>query len=214
MGLKDTFVPDFETSPEYDELVTLRGESDYGDTDSDASDEDDQERDIALLGDRKFPYKRTSCAAVGCFDDLEVEEAIKFDATIRASIRYPVNGGAWTSASSTIGHIRAPPAPAAAVQCFVMKHGFEVDSDVDPDSGFEGEVMMLTSHGKDRCRDNSQQPTAYDVGSSSSCYEGREDHRPDRLDKPQRTMSEDALGRQVTHVGQADGFPVPRFVCS
>ena len=226
VGLDDAFVPDFEASPEYEELETLRGESDHGDTDSDASNEDDQERDITLPGDRKFPYRRTSSAAVGCFGDLEVEEATQFDATIRASICYPVNGGAWTSAGST-GHIRAALAPTAAVQRFVMEHEFEVDSDVDPDSDFGGEVMMLTDskdepivqrrtgHGNDRCRDNRQPTRTYDAGSTrrSSCSEGRGDNRPDRLDKPKRTMLEDELDRQVTHVGQAASFPVPRFVC-
>lgn len=226
VGLDDAFVPDFEASLEYEELETLRGESDHdGDTDSDASNEDDQERDITLPGDRKFPYRRTSSAAVGCFDDLEVEEAIQFDATIRASIRYPVNGRAWTSAGST-GHIRAALAPAAAVQHFVMEHEFEVDSDVDPDCDFGGEAMMLTDskdepmvqritgHGTDRCRDNRQPTRAYDVGSThrSSCSEGRGDNRPDRLDKLKRTMLEDELDRQVTHVGQVASFPVPRFV--
>lgn len=107
-----------------------------------------------------------------------------------------------------------------------MEIGFEVDSDVDSDSGFEGEAMMLTGskdepivrrktgHGKDRCRDNRQPTTPYDVGSihRSSCSEGREDHRPGRLDTPMRTMLEDELCRQVTHVGQAASFPVPRFV--
>lgn len=109
-----------------------------------------------------------------------------------------------------------------------MEIGFDVDSDVGPDSGFEGEAMMLTGpkdepigqrkpgHGKDRCRDIRQPTTAYDVGSThrSSCSEGREDHRPGRLYTPKRTMLEDEPGRQVTHIGQAARFPVPRFVCS
>jgi hypothetical protein len=137
-----------------------------------------------------------------------------------------VNGGAWTSAGST-GHIRPALAPAAAVQRFVMENEFEVDSDVDPDSDFGDEVMMLTEskgepivqrrtgHGKDRCGDNRQPTTAYGVGTThrSSCSEGRGDNWSDRLDKPKRTMLEDELDRQVTLVGQAASFPVPRFVC-
>jgi hypothetical protein len=109
-----------------------------------------------------------------------------------------------------------------------MDHGFEVDLDVDPDSGFESEVMILpnskdepmverrTGHGKDKCRNNRPPTTAHDVVSihRSSYSERREDHRPGRLDTPKRTVSEDELSQQVTHVCQAVSFPAPRFVCS
>ena len=109
-----------------------------------------------------------------------------------------------------------------------MEDGFEIDLDVDPDSGSESEVMILpnskdepmverrTSHGKDKCKNNRQPTIAHDVGSThrSSCSERREDHRPGRLDTSKRTVSEDELSQQVTHVYQAVSFPVPRFVCS
>jgi hypothetical protein len=207
--------------------VTLQGESDHRDSDSDANDEGEEDRDITLRSGRKFLYKRTSCAAV---DDLEEEEAIMFNAAIKTSIRDTMNGGGLTSAGST-GDIRATLAPTAVVHRFVVGNGFEVDSNVVPDSDLEGEVLVLTESedgtivqrrtdpGKDRCRDERQATTKHDADGIHHSYfsEGREACRLGplgALDGQERTMLENELGRHLTRVGLAASLYISRFVCS
>jgi len=229
VGLEDGFVPNSEAGSKYDRLVTLQGESDNGDPEFEASDEDedDSDRDVTPRNGRRFPYW-ASCAGVGHFNDLEEEEAIVFDAALRASIRNPVNGDASTSAGSA-GRIRTAFAPGTTVHRFVME-GFTVDSDIVPDNHFEGEVLVLTDsknelvmqradRGKDRCRDELQATVTmeYDVDGIHCGYasEGREGRGPRLVDEQERRTFKYQLGRHLTHIGLASGFHhVPRFVSS
>ena len=210
----------------YDELITPQGESDSSGSEFEASDEEEEDRDVSLHNGRRFPYKWASCAAIGHFDDLEEEEAVVFDAAIKASIRDLVNGGAPTSAGSA-SCIRAAFTPVTTVHRFVMEQGFGVDSDLVLDNDFEGEIPALTDskdepimqrrmdRGKNRCRDGLQATLEYDVDGDYNGYfsqQGREGRRPDLVDKQERRTLKYQLGRHLTHISLAASFHVPRFV--
>ncbi|KAI0299763.1 SNF2 family N-terminal domain-containing protein [Multifurca ochricompacta] len=134
-----------------------------------------------------------------------------FDAAIQASIRDTAKGDASTSAGMG-GHVvstRAARAAAAAERHLTMERGVQIDSDVVPDSDFEGEVLIMTdledeplarkgksdSKGKGKSKEKAElEDVLYD-------YRGERARRlaSARLEKKDIKMLESQLGRRLTH---------------
>jgi hypothetical protein len=161
-----------------------------------------------------------SCVAVGNVDDLEEEEAIVFDAAIKASVRDTVNGGASTrTRAGSTGRTHTVLAPVIAVHRLVMEQGFAGGSDRVLDNDPEGEVLMLTDskddpimqrrtdQGKTRRRDEE-----YDVDDiHRGCFsETGEDHDLSLIEKQETVALKYQLGRHLTHIAS---FHVTRSVC-
>jgi len=218
-GTEDTFVPDSEASLEYDDLVALLGESDDDDSDfedNELDSEDEDDRGITLRSGRKSPKKRTSRPPVRPFDDVEKTAEIWFKAAVKTSIRATANGGASTSTGFTSRNVsrRSAPAAAAAEHRFIMERGLEVDSDIVPDSDFEGDVMVITDSeaeriaqrsrpnlGKGKDRDMGPEKPECDADDirRDHFFARKEARRLSRLEKQEIRMLEIKLGRRLTH---------------
>jgi len=228
-GTEDTFVPDSEASLEYDDLVALLGESDDDDSDfedNELDSEDEDDRGITLRSGRKSPKKRTSRPPVRPFDDIEKTAEIWFKAAVKTSIRATANGGASTSTGFTSRNVsrRSAPAAAAAEHRFIMERGLEGDSDIVPDSDFEGDVMVITDSeaeriaqrsrpnlGKGKDRDMGPEKPECDADDirRDHFFARKEARRLSRLEKQEIRMLEIKLGRRLTHVGLAGNFYTP-----